>query len=357
MKTPLKILLVTAMSLLVGMSSCAQKKKEKKEHRVTNISFNNFSNSPDISKGFWTASREGDMIYLSLLNSGRRNMGSYHINFSVEQSELKQTSNGFELNRDAGVMKFEGNLPSDEETGKFTFTRKPDFEGFLKGKILSNIDGDKDYYYFKLFLGAIDRDYVNGLQQLGYKPTMKQLGKLGIHDLGLDYIKALKRTKYTDLDLDMMIKWAIHGVSVYYVDQLAKAGYGNMDANMVKNFAVHNISIAYINGLAKAGYGNLEANMVKNFAIHNISLDYIKKLDKVGYGNLEAGMLKNFAIHNVNPNYIKALLSTKINKPDAQTLRKAKIHNVTANFIEYAREKGHNSTELYDYIKWKIRGV
>ena len=198
MKTPLKIFLVSVLCLLVGTSSCAQKNKEKKQHRVTNISFNNFSNSPDISKGFWTASKEGEYIYISLLNSGRRNMGSFHINFNVKENELTKTATGFQLDRAAGIMKFDGSFPTDEESGKFTFSRKPEFETFLKGKILSDIEGDKDYYYFKLFLGSIDRDYVNGLESLGYKPTMKQLGKLGIHDLGLDYIKALRKTKYSD---------------------------------------------------------------------------------------------------------------------------------------------------------------
>ena len=357
MKTSLQLILLTALSFLISTSSCAQKKKDKKQHRITNISFNNFSNSPDISSGFWTASKEGSTIYIGLINSQRRNHGTFHINFSVDEGEFKKTSEGFELDRESGVMKFQGNFPTDEETGKFTFMRKPGFETFLKGKVLSSIDGDKDYYFFKLFLGDITRAYIDGLQKLGYQPTMRQLGKLGIHEVGLDYITELRKTKYSDLDLDMMIKWAIHGVSIYYVDQLAKAGYGDMDANMVKKFAIHNISIDYIKGLEKAGYGNLEANMVKNFAIHNVSINYIEKLSKAGYGNLEANMLKKFAVHNVSPSYIKSLLATKIDKPDANTLRKAKIHNVTANFIEYARNKGHNSNDLHDYIKWKIRGV
>lgn len=328
MKIPFKLLCLYALSLFISTSSCAQKKKDKREHRVTTISFNNFSNSPDLSKGFWTASKEGNTIYMGLINSQRRNHGSFHINFSVAESEFKKTGEGFELDREAGVMKFEGDFPTEENTGKFTFTRKTDFETFLKGKVLSSIDGDKDYYFFKLFLGDVTRSYVNSLKQMGYQPTMKQLGKLGIHDVDLDYITELRKTNYSDIDLDMMIKWAIHDVSVYYVDQLAKAGYGTMDANMVKKFAIHNITINYINELSKAGYGDLEANMLKKFAIHNIS-----------------------------PDYIKSLLETKINKPDANTLKKAKIHNVTANFIKHARNRGHDSQELYDYIKLKIRGV
>lgn len=332
MKTHLKLICLFTLSLFISTSSCAQKNKDKSKHKkersVTNISFNNFSNSPEISKGFWTATKEGNTIYIGLMNSGRRNHGSYHINFSVDESEFKRTADGFELDREAGIMKFEGAFPTDEDTGKFTFTRKADFETFLKGKVLSSIDGDRDYYFFKLFLGDVTRGYVNGLKQMGYQPTMRQLGKLGIHDVNLDYITELKKTKYNDLDLDMMVKWAIHGVSVYYVDQLAKAGYGNMDANMVKKFAIHNITINYINDLSKAGYGDLEANMLKKFAIHNIS-----------------------------PDYINALLATKINKPDANTLKKAKIHNVTANFIKRAKNQGHDSNELYDYVKLKIRGT
>ncbi|MDJ0645436.1 MAG: hypothetical protein QNJ57_05555 [Flavobacteriaceae bacterium] len=328
MKTPVKLLSLCLIFIFVSATSCAQEKKEKEQQRRMNISFNNFSNNPDISSGFWTASKEGSTIYISLINSHRRNHGSFHINFSSDDSEFKKTADGFELDREAGVMKFQGKFPMDEGTGKFTFTRKSDFETFLKGKVLSSIDGDKDYYFFKLFLGDVTRAYVNGLKKLGYQPTMRQLGKLGIHDIDLEYITELRKTNYSDLDLDMIVKWAIHGVSLYYIDQLDKAGYGRIDANMVKKFAIHNITIDYINELSKAGYGNLEANMLKKFAIHKIS-----------------------------PDYIKSLLAAKINRPDANTLKKAKIHNVTANFIEYARNKGHDSQDLHDYIKLKIRGV
>lgn len=359
MKTSIKLLSLCALFIFACTSSCAQKSesKNKKPDRVTNISFNNFSNSPSLGNGFWTASLEDDRVYLQILNSRRNDHGTFMISFSVAETEFKKTSNGFELDRETGVMKFEGQFPTDEETGKFTFTRKSDFETFLKGKILSNVEGDKDYYFFKLFLGDVTRSYVNELQRMGYKPTMKQLGKLGIHNVDLDYINDVRTTKYSNLDLDMMIKWAIHDVSIEYVEQLAKAGYGDMDANMVKKFAIHNVTIDYIKGLAKVGYGNMDANMVKKFAIHSISLTYIDELSKAGYGDLDPNTLKNFAVHSIRPNYIKDLLSTNISKPDANTIKKAKIHNVTANFIKRARSKGHDSNDLYDYVKLKIRGI
>ena len=328
MKTPFKLLCLCTLLVFISTSSCAQKNKNKKEHRVTNISFNNFSNGPDIRSGFWIASKEGSTIYISLINSQRRNQGTFHINFSLDEGEFKKTANGFELDREAGNMEFQGQFPTDESTGKFTFNSKVDFEDFLKGKVLSNVDGNKEYYFFKLFLGDITRSYVNGLQQMGYQPTMRQLGKLGVHNVDLDYISEVRKTKYSDLDIDMIIKWAIHGVSLYYVDQLAKAGYGNMDANMVKKFVIHNITVNYIDELSKAGYGNLDADM-----------------------------LKKFAVHNITPDYIESLLKTKINKPSANTLKKAKIHNVTPSFIEYAKGKGHDFNDLYDYIKLKIRGT
>ena len=328
MKTLSQLLFTCTLFIFISTSSCAQQKKDRKEHGVTNISFNNFSNSPKLNKGFWTATREDNTIYIGLMNSGGRNQGSFHINFSTDVSEFKKTANGFELDREAGILRFEGDFPTDEHTGKFTFSKKTDFETFLKGKVLSSIDGDKDYYFFKLFLGNITKSYVNSLRKMNYQPTMRQLGKLGIHNVSIDYITELQKSQYSDLDLDMMIKWAIHDVSLSYLKELAKAGYGNIDANMVKKFAIHNISINYINEMSKVGYGDLEANTLKNFAIHNISSDYIK-----------------------------SLLASNIKKPDANTIKKAKIHNVTANFIKRARNKGHDSDNLYDYVKLKVRGI
>ncbi len=326
MKTLSKLFTLSFIFALTTSIAIAQNIR-KQPSKVGSISINNFSGSLEIKDGFWTATKEKNTIYVQLMNS-RKTDGSFFINFSVNEDELKKNgSASFELNRQVGKIIFNGQFPTNESTGKFIFTEHNDFKTFLKGKVLTNVSKNEDYYYFKLFLGDVTKNYVNSIQQKGYKPTLKQLGKLAIHNVSLAYINALEKTNYRNLELDMLIR-----------------------------FAIHDVSIDYINELNKAGYGHIDAQMLKRFAIHDVSANYIDELTKVGYGNLEANMLKRFATHKIGSDYIKSLLATNIRKPDANDIKKAKIHRISADFIKDAQRGGHDSQELSYYVKLKVRG-
>lgn len=357
MKSSLKRSLFSlAITCLLVQVSSGQQQPNKKVKNF-GVNFSTFNHNTDISSGIWLASNEDNLICLHLTDGVNRKNPSFSINFCVPQSELKQNvaDGNFELVRESGTMVFKGGTLNSRSGGDFIFKRNKGFESFLNKEGIRT-DDENSYNYFKLFLSDVTQDYVLGLKNEAYDPTLKELGKLGIHQVGLDYIRALGKTNYKGLALEMLIKFAIHDVSISYINDLKAAGYGNIDGGMVKKFAIHNVSIDYIDGLSELGYGNLEPNMLKNFAIHDIRLDYIKDLADAGYSNLEPGTLKNFAVHAIKPNYIKSLMQTGIEKPEANTIKKAKIHNLRAGDIERAMAKGHNSNDLSDYIKLKIRG-
>ncbi len=325
MKTLFNLTVVLVFFAINTTNLVAQKNKQN--NHVTNISINNFSGSLEINEGFWTATKEKSTVYIQLMNS-RTTQGSFFINFSVDESELtKNGSASFELNREVGKITFKGQFPVNESTGKFSFVQNNNFKTFLKGKVLTNVTKKEDYYFFKLFLGNVTKDYVSSVLKRGYKPTLKQLGKLAIHNVSLDYMDALEKTNYRNLELDMIVR-----------------------------FAIHNVSVNYLKELEQAGYGNIDAQMVKRFAIHGVDADYIKELSDAGYGNLEANMLKKFATHKISSRYIKSLLATNIHKPTANDIKKAKVHKISASFIQDAQNKGYDSQELAYYVKLKVRG-
>jgi len=320
------------------------------------ISFSIFNHRSEIDKGIWFGTIERETICIQLIDSRNRSNPSFMIGLCIPIEEFTvNNSKGFELNKPSGSIKFEGAFPNDKGNGDFTFVKNSDFEAFLhKEGILSN--GDDRYNYFKLFLGDVSKEYVLGLKKHGYQPTIKQLGKLGIHDVDLEYINSIANTNYKGLELDMLLKFAIHDISIDYIKDLEKAGYGDIDANMVKKFAIHDVSVDYIKGLSDVGYGDLEPNMIKNFAVHDISIDYIRDLRNTGFENLEPNMVKKFAVHDISAKYIKSIRGTGVEDIDANTLKKAKIHGLTANYIKRAKANGHNSNELSDYIRLKIHG-
>ncbi|MFS4492432.1 hypothetical protein [Maribacter sp. 2308TA10-17] len=353
MKTTINLYasLLFAFLFMFQISFCQEEQKE--EHT---ISFSTFNHRAEIDSGIWLGTIERETVCIQLMDSKNRSNPSFMISLCIPVEEFTlNTSGGFELNKPSGSIKFEGAFPNDKGYGDFTFVKNREFEAFLnKEGIISN--GDDRYNYFKLFLGDVSKEYVLGLKRHGYKPTLKQLGKLGIHGVDLEYINSIANTNYKGLEVDMLIKFAIHDISIDYIKDLEKAGYGDIDANMIKKFAIHDVSVDYINGLTRAGYSNLDPNMIKNFAVHDITLDYIQGLSAVGFANLEPGMLKNFAVHDISPKYIKSLKDTGINDASPNSFKKAKIHGLTARYIKRTQADGHNSNELSDYIRLKIHG-
>lgn len=341
------------VAILIVFQISFGQKKEKEDH---GISFATFKQSAEIDKGIWFGTIERDKACIQLMDAKNRSNPSFLISLCIPVEEFTlNTAGGFALHKPSGSIKFEGAFPNDKGNGDFTFEKNADFEVFLhKEGILSN--GDDRYNYFKLFLGDVSKEYVLGLKKHGYQPTLKQLGKLGIHDVDLEYINSIAHTNYKGLELDMLLKFAIHDISIDYIKDLERAGYGDLDANMVKKFAIHDLSIDYIQGLSDIGYSNLDPNMIKNFAVHDISIEYIQELSAEGFDNLDPAMLKKFAVHDISPKYIKSIRGTGIKDIDANTLKKAKIHGLTANDITRAKANGHHSNELADYIRLKIHG-
>ena len=269
-----QLVLFVAIGLLGLLPVHAQKKSSK--NKVSQISINTHNGVPDISSGFWNAITEDGEVQIQVMNKNRRNHSTFLIYFNADPSELVSDSNGNALiRRDAGTLTLKGGYNGAEGTGSFTFEHSASFESFLENQGIS-ARGEEAYYFFKLFLGDVNQNYVRQIKSYKYDPTLNELAKLGIHGVSIDYIDFLQKTHYKDMELSMVTKFAIHGVSEDYLRALDKAGYGTMEANMVKKFAVHGISPDYLNGLKSKGYGDMEPNMVKNFAIHGISLRYLE---------------------------------------------------------------------------------
>lgn len=387
MKSKTSNILLVLFALAVGMSTFAQKNKDKSWADHKQVSISTYQGNPDVSSGMWTSERGYGGIYMTLYDGNRRSRASFDISFRIEIDELKSSgTNSYAMEREAGTLTFNGNPMEDRGEGEFTFDINSSLKRFMDSKgIVAEDREDEDYYYLKLFLGDITQSYTQEVLNLGYDPSLNVLAKLGIHEVGIEYIKYAHQSDFEDLDLNMMAKWAIHGVSIDYLKGLKDLGYGSIEANDVKKFAVHGVTLKYIEGLRNAGYnldsddirkfavhgislnyiqglkdvgyGDLDADMIRKFAVHGISLNYIKGLKGAGYNNLDPDMIRKFAVHGISPKYIEGLLASNITKPEADLIRKAKVHGVNANFIDRARRNGHESTDLSDYIRWKVRGI
>jgi len=251
-------------------------------------SFSVFKPNPKVDEGRWTAKVSNDNLCIQFSDMGSDNPSYLILTcFLLNEFEETPSTNGeFQLKRLAGTMYFGENLFSNNPSGNFKFVRDKEFVSFLEKE---GIDTSDEIYYFKLFLGDISKSYIAGIKEMGYSPTIREIGRLAYHDVNLDYLKNMSTNLRNEVSLDMISKLAAHHVTVHYVESLREVGYGNVEPEMIKKLAVHDIDATYIKSLQELGFKNITSNTLKRAKVHGLTPGFVQRAKKKGseYDDLE----------------------------------------------------------------------
>ena len=286
MKRPLKksiffVLALVVLPMHIGAQNYGVKNKTNKMHVS---SFNVNKPNPSIDEGRWTVNVQNGNLCIQFSDMVSDHRPSYLILNCFESIEFERsngTNDEFQLKRLAGTMYFDKNVFSDNASGKFKFVRNKQFVSFLEER---GIATDDEIYYFKLFLGDISESYISALKHMGYSPTIREIGRLVYHDVGLDYLRGMTTALKARIDLEMMIKLAAHGVGMTFVERLFEVGYGNLPPEMIKKFAVHGVDANYISTMQQLGFNNIDPNKDArtNGRLYQNLEDYIRLKKKDG---------------------------------------------------------------------------
>ncbi|WP_452224991.1 hypothetical protein [Lacinutrix chionoecetis] len=194
MSTLSRILLAFIMFLITNFIN-AQQINETNALYVLN--WNKLSPKAQVDTGFWSLKKEGILYCITISNSNNKAL-EYSITNCYLESEVNITTNKtFEIDRATGTLKFVKGKDT-EDSGTFSFAKDEDYILYLEKE---NIKLDNDLYYFKLFLADIETPFITQLKNLGFKPTLTELGKLIWHDVSIDFIieKRKKGIKSNDI--------------------------------------------------------------------------------------------------------------------------------------------------------------
>ena len=117
----------------------------------------------------------------------------------------------FELARDAGTIRFEGELDESGGSGRFQFAANPEFDGFWKstGSLALTTDS-----LFAFTLHDISRRFIEDLRSLGYEHLpAERLIAMRIHGVTPEFIRELKALGYDRLPAEELITMRIHGAT------------------------------------------------------------------------------------------------------------------------------------------------
>ncbi len=369
-------------------SSFKNKEKRKLKEKEASNSFMEGRHT-NIKPGHWESEIDGTQVCFELNNSTPDRRSVSYITTCFKKSELSEIPRGadkdFFIKREAGTLKLNGSFSGNSGKGSFKFEKDKAFLAYLNKEGLRAKEKNDSYH---LFLGNINKEYVNYLKSKNLKVNGKDLVKLGIFQLGkdeldemivlfndldeyydvedlihfkihgidADYVNELKSLGFWRLNQDNIAQAKIHNVSPEYIKSLQEAGYTDMSMQDLIQFAIHDIDPRFIKSFEEVGITDLSKQEILQAGIHNLDIDFIKELEEEGLSNMDMDELIQFAIHNVDARDIKAFKSAGF-ELDKHDFLQAGIHNVSTKYIDQMRALGFKDADLNDFVKAKIHGV
>lgn len=143
----------------------------------------------------------------------------------------------FELVRDAGTIRFEGELDEMGGSGRFQFAGNPEFENAWTAMGYSALSTDS---VFAFTLHDVSRRFIEDLRSLGYERIpVEALINMRIHGASPEFVRELKSLGYERLPTEELINMRIHGASPDFLRELKALGYDRLPVKAVINMRIH----------------------------------------------------------------------------------------------------------------------
>jgi hypothetical protein len=188
--------------------------------------------------------------------------------------------------------------------------------------------------------------YMNGGEGAGifhlaldskYSDTMRSLGFTGIdddrqfamavHDVTLEFAKAMKAEKLTDLDTEKLIAFRIFNVTPEFIHELRAEGVPATDSDKIVAFRIHGVTPQMVRDVKKSGITASEDQLVA-MRIHGVTPEFIQKVEKLGFTDPTLDQLVAMRIHGVTPEFIADMKSRGLPNLSIDKLVSMRIHGI-----------------------------
>jgi hypothetical protein len=200
----------------------------------------------------------------------------------------------FELVRDAGTIRFEGELDEMGGSGRFQFAGNPEFEKAWTAMGYSVLTTDS---VFAFTLHDVSRRFIEDLRSLGYdRLPAERLIAMRIHGANPEFIRELKALGYDRLPVEELVNMRIHGASPEFVREMKSLGYDRLPVDGLVNMRIHGTSPEFVREMKSLGYERVPVDELVAMRIHGVSIEFARKM-KERYKDITVDELVNLRIH------------------------------------------------------------
>ncbi len=201
--------------------------------------------------GTWTASVQENQLHLNLRHKGEKG-GQIGMPVPIAAFKGLSTADGstapFQLEREAGTLRFEGRFADGEGAGHFQFEPSAAYTQAMASLGYPQLTPD---HQFQLALFDITPARVKELAALGYKDIpIKGLIEVGIFQVTPERIRALAAEGFKGLELDMLMSMSIHGVTPAFIQEMRAAGFPNATAADLVKLRIHGVDSTFVRSMS-----------------------------------------------------------------------------------------------------------
>jgi hypothetical protein len=202
----------------------------------------------------------------------------------------------FSITRDAGRFDCEGYLKDGEGAGLFRFTANPRFAPDMAALGFHDIDAEKQFL-------------------------------MAVHDVSIEFAKAIKAEELDDLDADKIIAFRIFDVNAPFIRAMRAAGLPAKEADKLIAFRVHGVSPEMVQDLRQQGI-EADEDMLIAFRVHGVSAEFVARIERLGYERPQPDQLVAMRVHGVTPEFITSLKSRGLKDLSIDQLINLRVHGI-----------------------------
>lgn len=223
----------------------------------------------------------------------------------------------FSIQRDAGMLAFTGRFNGHRASGRLEFTPAEEYSSRLAELTRQRPTLEQSW---RLMLHNVRIDYVRGICEAGFTPSIDEAIQLSNSGIRPDYAREMKAA-IPAASVAELIKLSNSGITARYAAGLRDAGY-DLACDQVIKLAHSGITPDYAKAVRDAGYGKESIDEVVRFGHSGISISYLQSIHAAGYDLPASDMIK--------------LCQSGVSSSYARTIREAGYHFSAADLIKLA---------------------
>ena len=160
----------------------------------------------------------------------------------------------FEIDREAGTIRFQGFMQGDEGAGLFDFSPHP--------------------------------QYGRTMADLGFEFSDGKLFAAALYDVSTKFAREMKTLEIAGLNADKLIAFQIFHVTPEFVQEMRTAGVSGRDADKLIAFQIFKVSPDFVRAIEKLGFAHPEPDKLIALRVQGVTSSYIEGLQAHGVHDL-----------------------------------------------------------------------